>query len=110
LFAALAESKQKTETTTKADIEAGKSDAEMIIKCTKEITRTGVLPLRNSFLPLLDETLNLFKLKDLLKCIRNALTNGMRMLNSCQEQKVRDMTRSRLRDYENVPLQWAPSM
>jgi type I restriction enzyme M protein len=110
-FAALAESKKKKEEDQKADIEAGKALQEKIINALKQLPEK-VITDPKLFLPLLDKTLKPFKLKDSIKnAILKALTERDENAEPVPAKKGEGYEPdSELRDYENVPLQWAPSI
>ena len=110
-FAALAESKKKSEADQQADIAAGKALQAKIINALKQLpTETIKDPKR--FLPLLEKTLKPFKLKESVKnAILKALTERDETAEPVPAKKGEGYEPdSELRDYENVPLQWAPSV
>jgi type I restriction enzyme M protein len=110
-FAALAESKKKKEEDQKADIEAGKALQERIINALKQLPQK-VINDPQQFLPLLDKTLKPFKLKESVKnAILKALTERDQNADPVPAKKGEGYEPDpELRDYENVPLQWAPSI
>ena len=110
-FAALAESKKKKEEDQKADIEAGKALQEKILNALKQLP-TEVIKDPKQFLPLLEKTLKPFKLKESVKnAILKALTERDETAEPVLAKKGEGYEPdTELRDYENVPLQWAPSI
>lgn len=110
-FAALAESKKKKEEDQKADIEAGKALQERIINALKQLPEK-VINDPKQFSPLLDKTLKPFKLKESVKnAIFKALTERDENADPVPAKKGEGYEPDpELRDYENVPLQWTPSI
>jgi type I restriction enzyme M protein len=110
-FAALAESKKKKAEDQKADIEAGKALQEQIINALKQLP-AEVIKDPKRFLPLLEKTLKPFKLKESVKnAILKALTERDETAEPVPAKKGEGYEPDiELRDYENVPLQWAPSI
>lgn len=110
-FAGLAESKKKQEADQQADIAAGKALQADIIGALKQLP-VEVIKDPKQFLPLLEKTLKPFKLKEPVKnAILKALTERDETAEPVPAKKGEGYEPdTELRDYENVPLQWAPSI
>ena len=110
-FAALAKSKKKQEADQQTDIAAGKALQAAIIEALKQLPGE-VIKDPKRFLPLLEKTLKPFKLREPLKnAILKALTERDETAEPVPAKKSKGYEPdTELRDYENVPLQWAPSI
>ena len=110
-FVGLAESKKKSEEDQQADIAAGKALQAEIVEALRRLP-SEVMRDPGRFLLLLEKTLKPLKLKEAVKtAILKALTERDETAEPVPAKKGEGYEPdSELRDYENVPLQWAPSI
>lgn len=109
-FKALTESKKKDPKEQEADREAGEALQKEVLAALKKLP-ADVKKNPQEFQPLLEKALKPLKLKEpVMKAILQALTERDETALPMPGKKTEYEPDSELRDYENVPLKYAPSI